>query len=703
MKNEPNKTMSNKRNAPGGFAASDHSSIHDDGPSSSGGMRASKRGRADENGAVFLGPAPENRRASSSAVVDHGEVRGIGQLALTSNGMLSPPPSRDGSITSTRSRVTAADGRVVRQRQYADGMLLLNYKTYQWARGLLRADDDATIAAAGIADDSFYTGVVENYVQRATELRRRYDRDYGDVMVFGDGDCGQLGCGEAISESRVPRILVGLRGTKIDMLACGGLHTIALLQDGTVVSWGCNDEGSLGWETSAEEGMNNGFMPSRVTGFIPSVHGPNGTAADDLLLEDGASLVPFANRKEAIINQVAAGETQSIALSSTGDVYTWGTYKDNEGRKFRSIPPADDTRAPTGYKDMTNLEEDEDPAWYVAPRGNQDWPCHVIDMPSKAKDVSAGAAFNVALLVDGSIVTWGLGDCGELARPVPKMNKKTSNDIIVREFLTPQPPLWDGPTIGIKRSVVTISAGGYHLLVVTREYDGELNAYSSGLNNYGQLGHGDITNRDKLTKIHYFVGREIGKVEGGMHFSCFVDKSSQKLYACGRGDYGNLGITLEQPDAGYCETLPVRVPLVYEPDIKSIIERNIDRKANCIITEDIIETDQPEIEQVSCGSTHVLVLTKSGDAYSWGFGQCGACGQGKSDQDVLRPRKLVPRLTSKATTTTTDGGGGGTTGGGAGSSTLNTMISAACKIQYVSGGGQHSAAIVKTGSTGFAS
>ena len=89
------------------------------------------------------------------------------------------------------------------------------------------------------------------------------------------------------------------------MLACGGLHTIALLQDGTVVSWGCNDEGSLGWETSAKEGENNGFMPNRVTGFIPSVHGPNG-ATDDLILV--GAVVPFANRKEAIITQVAAGE-----------------------------------------------------------------------------------------------------------------------------------------------------------------------------------------------------------------------------------------------------------------------------------------------------------------------------------------------------------------------------------------------------------
>ena len=48
----------------------------------------------------------------------------------------------------------------------------------------------------------------------------------------------------------------------------------------------------------------------------------------------------------------------------------------------------------------------------------------------------------------------------------------------------------------------------------------------------------------------------------------------------------------------------------------------------------------------------------------------------------LKYSPVYTRLTSKATTTTTDGGGGGTTGGGDGAS-------AASKIQYVSGGGQH--------------
>ena len=157
----------------------------------------------------------------------------------------------------------------------------------------------------------------------------------------------------------------------------------------------------------------------------------------------------------------------------------------------------------------------------------------------------------------------------------------------------------------------------------------------------------------------------ITKVEGGMHFSCFVDKTGKKLYECGRGDYGNLGITYEQPDAGYFEDTPVRVPLVYESN--SAVSN---RKENCINVDDIVEEDQPEIEQVSCGSTHVLVLTKCGDAYSWGFGTMGACGQGSSDDDVLLPTKLVTRKS---------------------------------KMQYVSGGGQHSTAIVTTASRGFAS
>ena len=61
-------------------------------------------------------------------------------------------------------------------------------------------------------------------------------------------------------------------------------------------------------------------MPCRVLGFVPSVHGPNGRTPD-LMEEDGSTVVPFARRREAVITQVAAGKTQSVALSSAGDDY----------------------------------------------------------------------------------------------------------------------------------------------------------------------------------------------------------------------------------------------------------------------------------------------------------------------------------------------------------------------------------------------
>lgn len=34
-------------------------------------------------------------------------------------------------------------------------------------------------------------------------------------------------------------------------IACGGMHTVALLEDGRIFSWGVNDEGALGRETGA--------------------------------------------------------------------------------------------------------------------------------------------------------------------------------------------------------------------------------------------------------------------------------------------------------------------------------------------------------------------------------------------------------------------------------------------------------------------
>ena len=351
---------------------------------------------------------------------------------------------------------------------------------YRWAKRVLEA--------GSVPNDGFYFGVTENYCQRAAELRDRFSRKYGDIAVFGDGDCGQLGCGEAVTEARKPKVVANLRGVPIGKVSAGGLHSLALTDHGTVYSWGCNDEGSLGWLATAEK--DDGALPSEVKGFHPSEHGPNGRTKEIMA-------APFEQRAEAVIAQVATGDTQSLALSVDGDVYEWGTMKDNEGRKFRNMPPADDPRPATGHKNMDNLEEDDSPEWYQPPRGNQDWPAHVADMPGRATAVSAGNSFNAALMEDSTLVTWGIGTCGELARPVPKLTKKTPNKVVLEDYLTPKPPLWDGPQM--KRKVSAMSCGGFHLLVVVRGKGPSV--YASGLNQYGQLGLGDTTQREVLTKV----------------------------------------------------------------------------------------------------------------------------------------------------------------------------------------------------------
>jgi regulator of chromosome condensation len=128
-------------------------------------------------------------------------------------------------------------------------------------------------------------------------------------------------------------------------------------------------------------------------------------------------------------------------------------------------------------------------------------------LEKRAKDVSCGEGWAAALLVDGSIVTWGIGTHGEMGRSVPELNKKTPNSVIVSEFLSPKPPVWSG--LPSKKKVTDISCGAYHLLALTSEDHG-MSVYSCGLNQYGQLGLGSEETKYELTKVsheHIVVSR----------------------------------------------------------------------------------------------------------------------------------------------------------------------------------------------------
>lgn len=72
------------------------------------------------------------------------------------------------------------------------------------------------------------------------------------LFLWGDGGCGQLGMGDDVVEKYRPALLDLPGGKKAVQIACGGMHTVALAEDGTVYTWGVNDEGALGRETEGE-------------------------------------------------------------------------------------------------------------------------------------------------------------------------------------------------------------------------------------------------------------------------------------------------------------------------------------------------------------------------------------------------------------------------------------------------------------------
>ena len=60
------------------------------------------------------------------------------------------------------------------------------------------------------------------------------DKEIARVLTLGQGDVGQLGLGEDVLERKKPALVKSLEGLNIVQVECGGMHTVALTDDGKV-------------------------------------------------------------------------------------------------------------------------------------------------------------------------------------------------------------------------------------------------------------------------------------------------------------------------------------------------------------------------------------------------------------------------------------------------------------------------------------
>ncbi|XP_069592361.1 serine/threonine-protein kinase Nek9 isoform X1 [Ranitomeya imitator] len=153
-----------------------------------------------------------------------------------------------------------------------------------------------------------------------------------------------------------------------------------------------------------------------------------------------------------------------------------------------------------------------------------------------------------------------------------------------------------------------VCAGDAHFAVVTVEK--ELYTWvnmQGGSKLHGQLGHGDRASYRQPKHVEKLQGKSVQHVSCGGDFTmCITDEG--QLYSFGSDYYGCLGV---DQSLGSEVLEPVLVDFfLHEP-----------------------------IEQVSCGDSHVMVLTRSKCVYSWGCGEYGRLGL-DSEDDVSTPQRV---------------------------------------------------------------
>ncbi|KAG6138278.1 hypothetical protein E4U24_008247 [Claviceps purpurea] len=318
------------------------------------------------------------------------------------------------------------------------------------------------------------------------------------VFACGSGECGELGLGPSRTTSTIPRMNMALDPndkTKhhVVQLACGGMHTIVLTADNKILTWGVNDEGALGRDTTWDGGLKDmdgdnseeedgDLNPHECSPVeVPSKHFPDGT----------------------VFTQVAAGDSCSFVLTASGHVYGWGAFRDNKGdRRF------------CYDKDGKVVEIQKEPILVPALE-------HVVQ-------IACGANHALALDKAGQIWGWGSYEQNQLGRqPFGRFQSETLLPRQVRVCTRP---------------IKYIASGEFHSFAVDRKDD----VWSWGLNSFGEAGYAKQAGGDQAVlphpmKIPGLCGKGVTQMAGGSHHSAAVTSEGQ-CFVWGRLDGGQLGI-----------------------------------------------------------------------------------------------------------------------------------------------------------------
>ncbi|KAK7373500.1 hypothetical protein VNO80_06910 [Phaseolus coccineus] len=370
------------------------------------------------------------------------------------------------------------------------------------------------------------------------------------VLSWGRGASGQLGGG--VEETRlypspmanlaVPKSSFSLAQTSGRLpyvekrrapevgLSCGLFHS-SLVADGALWIWGKGDGGRLGFghENSLYVPTLNPHLDNLRTLALGGLHSVALTSAGEVFTWGyggfGALGHSVYHRElfprlvkgswEGTIKHIATSGTHTAAITESGELYIWGR---DEGDGRLGLGPG---RGPDHA-------------------GGLSIPSRVKELPYPVAAASCGGFFTMVLTEDGQLWNWGANSNYELGR-----GDKTGG-------WKPRPV----PSLE-NVEIIQIASGGYHSLALTG--DGKVLSWGHG--GQGQLGHGSVQNQ-KIPEVVEALSQEhiIYITCGGSSSAAVTDNG--KLYMWGNANDSQLGVPGLPPVQPY----PVEVNFLMDDD-----------------------------------------------------------------------------------------------------------------------------------------
>ena len=317
----------------------------------------------------------------------------------------------------------------------------------------------------------------------------------GSVLAFGSNFWGQLGnttnAGTTTPNATPTSLSVPIGAGTIVQVAAGTGHTLLVTSSGQLFALGTNAAGQLGIAPASATAMP---VPTPVT--LPGAIGS--------------------------VTQAAAGAGFSLALTSSGQLYAFGSNQ--YGQLGNSTNNGTTTANPTPT---------------------------LVTLPGQVgtiTQVAAGQAHSFALTSSGQLYAFGYNQYGQLG-------STTNNGTTTA---TPTPTLVALP--GQIGAIAQVAAGGYHSLALTAS--GQVFAF--GWNYYGQVGNdtNNGTNTANPTPALVTLPAQAGaatQIAAGAYHS-LASTGTGQLYAFGGNQSGQLGNATNN-NTGNANPVPAQVTL----------------------------------------------------------------------------------------------------------------------------------------------